>query len=51
MCFSDNGYSLVVDDKLYETFGMSNENMILKYMISKEELITEYYINRKGKVF
>jgi hypothetical protein len=49
MYLIDNGYSLLDGDKLHEIFSMSNENMILKYMISKEELITNYYINKKGK--
>jgi len=49
MYLLDNGYSLLDGDKLHEIFSISNENMVLKYMISKEELITNYYINKKGK--
>ena len=49
MFLIDNKYPLEVNNKLNEIFYMSNENMKQKYNISKEELITKYYINEKER--
>jgi len=49
MLLKDHNQPLIIDDKLHEIFYMSNENMILKYMISKEDMIMNYYQKRKGK--
>lgn len=49
MFLIDNKYPLEVNNKLNEIFYMSNENMKQKYNISKEELITKYYINDKER--
>ena len=45
----ENNYPLEIDNKLHEIFSISNENMILKYMISKEELVAQYYTHSKGR--
>jgi len=45
----DNNYLIEENNNLHEIFYMSNENMIIKYLISKEELISQYYIDKRGK--
>jgi len=49
MFLLDNNMPLEIDGKLHEIFTMCNENVIEKYKISKENLINNYYIERKGK--
>ena len=49
MFLIDRKEPLKIEDKLHEIFYMSNENMKQKYKISKEELITKYYINDKER--
>ena len=49
MFLLDNDLPLETNGKLHEIFTTCNENMILKYMISKEDLTMKYYIERKGK--
>lgn len=49
MLLKDHNQPLIIDDNLHEIFYMSNENMILKYMISKEDMIMNYYQKRKAK--
>lgn len=44
----DNNLTLQIDGKINPIFSMSNVNMQMQYGISKEELITKYYLN-KGK--
>ena len=49
MFLLDSNLPLETDGKLHPIFTMCNENMMINYGISKEELITNYYINRKGR--
>lgn len=49
MFLLEYNYPLVTEGNLHEIFTMSNENMTLKYMINKEDMIMNYYIKRKGK--
>ena len=50
MFLLDNNIPLEINNKLHPIFTMSNENMLINYGISKEELIKNYYINKKGKI-
>ena len=49
MFLIDNNLQIEQNGELHEIFTMSNENMIIKYAISKEEILMKYYIERKGK--
>ena len=45
----DNNYEISINEKLHPIFYMSNIDMQQQYGISKEELIMQYYINKKGR--
>ena len=49
MFLLDNNISLEINNKLHPIFTMCNENIMINYGISKEELITNYYINKKER--
>lgn len=45
----DHNYPVIENDNIHEIFYMSNENMTIKYIITKEEMIEQYYIDKRGK--
>lgn len=49
MFLIDNDMPLEIDEKLHPIFTMSNEHMILTYMVGKEDLIIKYYIHNEEK--
>ena len=49
MFLLDSNILLEIDGKLHPIFTMCNENMMINYGISKEELIKNYYINKKER--